>query len=158
MKERGLSALSLFDLPMPGLDLPFGLLGPPGDGPVGSFDFILVVDLQHAAVPAQPLGLLEMPPFDVEPRGAPVGECIAALPAVIRGDRGEIYVIAFRDFRFVFPSLGCRRSEEPTSELQSRPVISYAVFCLTKKKTKNEQYTNITTQLTVDDIQYNNIA
>src|SRR5213075_3462331 len=29
-----------------------------------------------------------------------------------------------------------RRSEEYTSELQSRLVISYAVFCLKKKKTK----------------------
>src|SRR3546814_4173181 len=35
-----------------------------------------------------------------------------------------------------------RRSEEHTSELQSLMRISYAVFCLTKKKTKK---TNITT-------------
>src|SRR5213075_3591539 len=28
----------------------------------------------------------------------------------------------------------CKRSEEHTSELQSRLVISYAVFCLKKKK------------------------
>ena len=32
----------------------------------------------------------------------------------------------------------CFRSEEHTSELQSRPHISYAVFCL-KKKTKKKQ-------------------
>src|SRR5213075_3369876 len=31
-------------------------------------------------------------------------------------------------------SAGCARSEEHTSELQSRLVISYAVFCLKKKK------------------------
>ena len=30
-----------------------------------------------------------------------------------------------------------RRSEEHTSELQSRETISYAVFCLKKKKKKN---------------------
>ena len=30
----------------------------------------------------------------------------------------------------------CMRSEEHTSELQSRPHISYAVFCLKKKKKK----------------------
>src|SRR5213592_5090571 len=30
------------------------------------------------------------------------------------------------------------RSEEHTSELQSRYVISYAVFCLKKKKTKHQ--------------------
>src|SRR3546814_6534214 len=33
----------------------------------------------------------------------------------------------------------CRRSEEHTSELQSLMRISYAVFCLTKKKTKNNK-------------------
>src|SRR3546814_7984742 len=34
-----------------------------------------------------------------------------------------------------------RRSEEHTSELQSLMRISYAVFCLKKKKNKHEQYT-----------------
>src|SRR3546814_4425422 len=33
------------------------------------------------------------------------------------------------------------RSEEHTSELQSLMRISYAVFCLKKKKTKKEEYT-----------------
>src|SRR3546814_6096497 len=33
------------------------------------------------------------------------------------------------------------RSEEHTSELQSLMRISYAVFCLKKKTTKNKQYT-----------------
>src|SRR5213594_5168934 len=33
-----------------------------------------------------------------------------------------------------------RRSEEHTSELQSRTLISYAVFCLKKKKTKKTIY------------------
>src|SRR3546814_4532487 len=32
-----------------------------------------------------------------------------------------------------------QRSEEHTSELQSLMRISYAVFCLTKKKTKNQK-------------------
>src|SRR3546814_4721585 len=32
------------------------------------------------------------------------------------------------------PGAGCRRSEEHTSELQSLMRISYAVFCLKKKK------------------------
>src|SRR3546814_6238440 len=43
------------------------------------------------------------------------------------------------------PTLGCggasTRSEEHTSELQSLMRISYAVFCLKKKKKKNK-YTN----------------
>src|SRR3546814_2153428 len=34
---------------------------------------------------------------------------------------------------------GERRSEEPTSELQSLMRISYAVFCLKKNKTNNQQ-------------------
>src|SRR3546814_4005393 len=37
-----------------------------------------------------------------------------------------------------------RRSEEHTSELQSLMRISYAVFCLKKKKKKICTYTNIT--------------
>src|SRR6187431_3686206 len=39
-----------------------------------------------------------------------------------------------------------QRSEEHTSELQSRTVISYAVFCLKKKKKKEKK--KLTTQLT----------
>src|SRR3546814_6063739 len=35
------------------------------------------------------------------------------------------------------PRARCLRSEEHTSELQSLMRISYAVFCLKKKKTKN---------------------
>src|SRR3546814_5087423 len=35
-----------------------------------------------------------------------------------------------------------RRSEEHTSELQSLMRISYAVFCLEKKKNKHQQYNN----------------
>src|SRR3546814_20567122 len=37
------------------------------------------------------------------------------------------------------PDLSRRRSEEHTSELQSLMRISYAVFCLKKKKQKNKQ-------------------
>src|SRR5213075_3605990 len=36
------------------------------------------------------------------------------------------------------PGCRCWRSEEHTSELQSRLVISYAVFCLKKKKKKKK--------------------
>src|SRR3546814_5811787 len=45
------------------------------------------------------------------------------------------------------PAELCRRSEEHTSELQSLMRISYAVFCLKKKKTNNNNYTNIHTPL-----------
>src|SRR3546814_8975881 len=37
-------------------------------------------------------------------------------------------------------ALGARRSEEHTSELQSLMRISYAVFCLKKKKHKQQPY------------------
>src|SRR5213075_3572932 len=37
----------------------------------------------------------------------------------------------------IAPPVECPRSEEHTSELQSRLVISYAVFCLKKKKHKH---------------------
>src|SRR3546814_7359375 len=37
-----------------------------------------------------------------------------------------------------------RRSEEHTSELQSLMRISYAVFCLKKKMTKNREMTDLT--------------
>src|SRR3546814_1272540 len=39
-----------------------------------------------------------------------------------------------------------RRSEEHTSELQSLMRISYAVFCLKKKKTQNNKKNNRTTR------------
>src|SRR3546814_3492446 len=40
------------------------------------------------------------------------------------------------------PEAAEHRSEEHTSELQSLMRISYAVFCLKKKKTRNRQYTD----------------
>src|SRR3546814_8381280 len=42
------------------------------------------------------------------------------------------------------PGGGGVRSEEHTSELQSLMRISYAVFCLKKKKTKKNRHTNFT--------------
>src|SRR3546814_15776015 len=43
-----------------------------------------------------------------------------------------------RDLRLLGGAAGCR-SEEHTSELQSLMRISYAVFCLKKKKTKTKE-------------------
>src|SRR5213076_211606 len=45
-------------------------------------------------------------------------------------------------------SASTTRSEEHTSELQSLPTISYAVFCLKKKKTKNTTPTPTTQHTT----------
>src|SRR3546814_10033176 len=48
---------------------------------------------------------------------------------------------------------GRQRSEEHTSELQSLMRISYAVFCLKKKKEKNDKY-HIRTNLKIQANQY----
>src|SRR6188768_4413179 len=46
-----------------------------------------------------------------------------------------------------FVARSSQRSEEHTSELQSPIDISYAVFCLKKKKTHNKNKTETTSQL-----------
>src|SRR3546814_3846893 len=52
------------------------------------------------------------------------------------GDRGSVS----QGFQHGYPCLGKlrQRSEEHTSELQSLMCISYAVFCLKKKKNKKD--------------------
>src|SRR3546814_1254611 len=63
-----------------------------------------------------------------------------AADALARADRGAARLVARFDQRAVLPAAGhvarCdrARSEEHTSELQSLMRISYAVFCLKKKK------------------------
>src|SRR3546814_5123755 len=61
---------------------------------------------------------------------------------------GCVVAIAMQVAFFVFTCVSWPRSEEHTSELQSLMRISYAVFCLKKKKQKTEE-----TQVR---IQYNN--
>src|SRR3546814_2297967 len=56
--------------------------------------------------------------------------------------RGTLRAAQARDRRLADRRVGApRRSEEHTSELQSLMRISYAVFCLKKKKTKNNAAT-----------------
>src|SRR3546814_6445455 len=54
--------------------------------------------------------------------------------------RGRLFLKAAQLFEqydvLITPTLGTPRSEEHTSELQSLMRISYAVFCLKKKKTQ----------------------
>ena len=59
---------------------------------------------------------------------------LAAMVSAIAGDTGEV----FPGSAVLAGEYGCRglRSEEHTSELQSHSFISYAVFCLKKKKTE----------------------
>src|SRR3546814_2134072 len=52
-----------------------------------------------------------------------------------RGGRGTRVIASM-------PACLCRRSEEHTSELQSLMRISYAVFCLKKKKTSDTNISN----------------
>src|SRR3546814_166624 len=64
--------------------------------------------------------------FDLTTPGRERGEVAEAASASTGGTRGEAFVAALG---------GAARSEEHTSELQSLMRISYAVFCLKKKKT-----------------------
>src|SRR3546814_4122621 len=75
--------------------------------------------------------------------GAPTQPRIQRMEQVERGSTvwGRIAAIAFGIFSTVemmleWPVVGRDRSEEHTSELQSLMRISYAVFCLKKKKNK----------------------
>src|SRR3546814_9750976 len=52
------------------------------------------------------------------------------------------YLDAITPLTLLFFTLAVGRSEEHTSELQSLMRISYAVFCLKKKKHKHEKRTN----------------
>src|SRR3546814_6911464 len=70
--------------------------------------------------------------------------CTAATQAQSLHDEAEIFVTVNDFYRIeaAFKSLG--RSEEHTSELQSLMRISYAVFCLKKKKENKSQIRNNT--------------
>src|SRR3546814_6163052 len=72
-------------------------------------------------------------------------------PRIVRDD-GEILDAAAADL--VDQRLGNARSEEHTSELQSLMRISYAVFCLKKKKT---QITNTQMKSRLNNKQTDNI-
>src|SRR3546814_2768048 len=63
----------------------------------------------------------------------PDGQCIGAIGAKPAGSTSACTVFSGCTFDWVKPSEV--RSEEHTSELQSLMRISYAVFCLKKKKT-----------------------
>src|SRR3546814_6607753 len=65
----------------------------------------------------------------------------------VKGDRfvharaAERHMVQSKRRHFFFQSGAARcRSEEHTSELQSLMRISYAVFCLTKKITRNDRH------------------
>src|SRR3546814_6360920 len=83
-------------------------------------------------------------------RSAAAGERSDPPPPVHRGQLRARRRAALSDRRASLPGGGrpsrrepCERSEEHTSELQSLMRISYAVFCLKKKKNMNITYTFI---------------
>src|SRR3546814_7579116 len=93
-----------------------------------------------------------LPLIDIETMEGPAGDTLRSLPM-----RMNIIAMAAHANTCVIPQLmlgnavmneqslsGLRRSEEHTSELQSIMRISYAVFCLKKKKTEHTttMYTN----------------
>src|SRR3546814_10063064 len=78
--------------------------------------------LVRAARHARQIGLC------VEPRIAHHHQLLQQLASRLHG----------REVREVVGTIGMRRSEEHTSELQSLMRISYAVFCLKKKKNINQ--------------------
>src|SRR3546814_8381756 len=92
-----------------------------------------------------PIGLVVEPvaPFRVDMRDER-GKRVGHLPQLLDPSGQKIQRpcparpvhICPRGTRCVSGARGSRRSEEHTSELQSLMRISYAVFCLNKKKTK----------------------
>src|SRR3546814_7333883 len=71
----------------------------------------------------------------------PAGPTITATATAAVIDSGEFCMLATNETAQAAVSIG-GRSEEHTSELQSLMRISYAVFCLKKKKNTNKQYTH----------------
>src|SRR3546814_8066611 len=91
---------------------------------------------QQAAPPAAVQGSQsdeEMAEDAVDPGDAIVVEASRRLPGAVIGDIPPDQQLGPADIR----AYGVR-SEEHTSELQSLMRISYAVFCLKKKKIKNK--------------------
>src|SRR3546814_8335151 len=104
------------------------LITPFDNGAVDEDAFQSFVDWQiregtHGLVPVGTTG--ESPTLSHDEHKRVVELCIEAA-------KGRVPVIA---------GAGSNRSEEHTSELQSLMRISYAVFCLKKKKTKNNMIT-----------------
>src|SRR3546814_10368557 len=92
-------------------------------------------------------------PFVSKATGRPLAKiaarCMAGMTLAAQGVVEEIVpdyycvkeaIFPFAKFQGVDPILGPERSEEHTSELQSLMRISYAVFCLKKKKKKKTRH------------------
>src|SRR3546814_5442075 len=79
----------------------------------------------------------------LQPRNKPLAQRVLRFEYIIRAGRRHglpAFRVEERD-EIVEARLRAMRSEEHTSELQSLMRISYAVFCLKKKKKKQEKHT-----------------
>src|SRR3546814_7875526 len=82
-----------------------------------------------------------VPDFPINPtKGYPAGSG-QTYPNLLNLGAGRTLTLV--NGRRMVSSASGLRSEEHTSELQSLMRISYAVFCLKKKKTKNQQLASI---------------
>src|SRR3546814_3430589 len=79
---------------------------------------------------------------DVSPSSFPQSPCSGLTGSGAEGDETVLGERKRGDLRPLFPAPANHRlrSDEHTSELQSLMRISYAVFCLKKKKTENNNY------------------
>src|SRR3546814_3405103 len=66
-------------------------------------------------------------------------ELVEACPERLQGSRRGAFFLSASEGRTVLRQAQHERSEEHTSELQSLMRISYAVFCLKKKKQKSQK-------------------
>src|SRR3546814_5077996 len=88
------------------------------------------------------------------PDDGPVGEMLAATKRHPYRPAHVHFMIAKEGFEGLTTHIF--RSEEHTSELQSLMRISYAVFCLKKKKTKITNTSTSYTYTNINDIKYQN--
>src|SRR3546814_10833739 len=80
----------------------------------------------------------DMREFSFTKRHAPLRETLARIEGLIGRDNVPTAAIQMLPLADALPDF---RSEEHTSELQSLMRISYAVFCLKKKKSTHERTT-----------------
>src|SRR3546814_7174378 len=88
------------------------------------------------------LQALEQRAADKGPDAAKAAKELRNRRAGLKGERDSAYLI---DFDYASSPNWAVRSEEHTSELQSLMSISYAVFCLKKKKNTQQTQSNTRT-------------
>src|SRR3546814_3649874 len=114
LRERLEGAEPLLTRPLAVARIPYGFLHTPGSADGGVYR----LGDQAAVIPS----------FSGDGMAIALHSGIAAADSFLAGSAAADYHMRLRR------RLACQRSEEHTSELQSLMRISYAVFCLKKKK------------------------